>query len=104
MATVGLGTGTVNVVAWVPEPLSDAALVNLVATVAESKARAFADTGVPGTGTPTDAVVLCCPVGPPPDDDEHRYGGPVSLWGARVARAAREAITQGIERDRAGSR
>jgi len=113
VATVGLGAvtfaaapdgahaiwraGTVNVVAWVPEPLQDAALVNLVATAAEAKVQAFAETGVAGTGTPSDAVVVCCPRGPVPDDDEHRYGGPRSTWGARIARAAHAAIVRGID-------
>jgi histidinol-phosphate/aromatic aminotransferase/cobyric acid decarboxylase-like protein/adenosylcobinamide amidohydrolase len=101
VATVGLGTGTINVVAWVPEPLADAALVNLVATIAEAKAQAFARCGVPGTGTPTDASVVCCPAGAALDDDAHRYGGPASTWGARVAAAALDAVAEGIEADRA---
>ena len=90
--------GTVNVVAWVPEPVADAALVNLVATVAEAKAQAFAEAAVPATGTPTDAVVVCCPAGPVADDDDHRYGGPRSTWGSRVARAAHAAVVAGIAR------
>jgi adenosylcobinamide amidohydrolase len=101
---VAWGPGTVNVVAWVPEPVADAALVNLVATVAEAKAQAFADAGVPATGTPTDAVVVCCPAATAPDDDDHRYGGPRSTWGARVARAAHAAIVEGIDRDRTTAR
>ncbi len=120
VATVGLGAvtwaaappgqhqqwrpGTVNVVAWVSEPLADAALVNLVATIAEAKAQAFAAAGVPATGTPSDAVVVCCPSMPPPDDDGHRYGGPRSWWGARVARAAHRAIAEGIAGDAAAPR
>lgn len=112
VATVGLGAitmaaapagesrqwapGTVNVVAWVPEPVADAALVNLVATITEAKVQAFADAGVPATGTPTDAVVVCCPNGSVVDDDDHRYGGPRSMWGSRAARAAHAAIAAGI--------
>jgi adenosylcobinamide amidohydrolase len=92
--------GTVNVVAWVPEPLADAALVNLVATATEAKAQALAEADVPATGTPSDAVVVCCPAAPVPDDDEHRYGGPRSVWGARLARAAHAAIAQGLADDR----
>jgi adenosylcobinamide amidohydrolase len=114
VATVGLGAitwaaapdgqheswrpGTVNVVAWVPEPVADAALVNLVATITEAKVQAFGDADVPATGTPTDAVVVCCPAGVPVDDDEHRYGGPRSTWGSRVARAAHAAVLAGIRR------
>jgi adenosylcobinamide amidohydrolase len=90
----------VNVVVALPEPLRDAALVNLVATIAEAKAQAFADAGVPATGTPSDAVVVWCPTGPAPDDDRHRYGGPRSWWGSRVARATHTAISAGIGRQR----
>ena len=104
VATVGLGTGTINVVAWVPAPVHNAALVNLVATIAEAKAQAFADSDTPGTGTPTDAVVVCLPAGVGADDDEHRYGGPLSAWGARVFAATRRAVAEGIERDRAAAR
>ena len=101
VATVGIGTGTINVVAWLPAPVHDAALVNLVSTIAEAKAQAFTDTATRGTGTPTDAVVVCCPAGAGPDDDDHRYGGPLSTWGSRVAGAARLAIATGLARDRA---
>jgi adenosylcobinamide hydrolase len=96
--------GTVNVVAWVPAPLADAALVNLVATITEAKVQALAEAGVAATGTPSDAVVVCCPSGHPPADEEHRYGGPRSTWGARIARAAHAAITEGVVRDRARPR
>ena len=99
--------GTVNLVAWVPEPVADAALVNLVATITEAKTQAFTEARVPATGTPSDAVVVCCPTGPAgpaPDDDRHRYGGPRSYWGARTARAAHAAISLGIDRDRARPR
>ena len=100
----GWEPGTINVVAWVPEPMADAALVNLVVTVTEAKVQALGGAGVPATGTPTDAVVVCCPAAPPPDDHHHRYGGPRSSWGSRVARAAHAAITEGVARDRARSR
>ncbi|MGK5519911.1 adenosylcobinamide amidohydrolase [Micromonospora sp. URMC 107] len=106
-ATVGLGTpvraaepapavlaqrvGTVNIVAYVPARLGDAALVNVVATATEAKAQAIAELGVPGTGTPTDAVTVLCPV----DGPESAYGGPRSTWGAPLARAVHAAVTAG---------
>jgi adenosylcobinamide hydrolase len=93
----------VNVVAWVPEPLADAALVNLVATIAETKAQAFLEAGVGATGTPSDAMVVCCRSGQVPDDDEHRYGGPRSTWGARIARAAHRAIGEAVARHAAAA-
>ncbi|MEG3633274.1 adenosylcobinamide amidohydrolase [Micromonospora palythoicola] len=103
-ATVGLGTpvpaaaptvaapaqpvGTVNIVAYVPARLGDAALVNVVATATEAKAQAIAELGLPGTGTPTDAVTVLCP----PDGPVNAYGGPRSTWGAPLARAVHAAV------------
>ncbi len=105
-ATVGLGApvqaaadagmvaphaGTVNVVAWVPQRLSDGALVNAVATVTEAKTQAIRELGLAATGTATDAVaVLCPPAGP-----AAAYAGPRSPWGARLARAAHRAVLDG---------
>jgi adenosylcobinamide hydrolase len=107
-ATVGLGhptwaaapdvagpvslVGTVNLVVVLPERLSDAALVNAVATATEAKAQALWDAGVAGTGTATDAVCIACPDGGPP----HAFGGPRSLWGARLARAVHAAVLAGV--------
>jgi len=85
------GPGTINVVAYLPERLSAAALVNAVATCAEAKAQALWDLSVPATGTCTDATVLCCPE----DGSVEPYGGPRSTWGARLARAVHAAVTAG---------
>jgi adenosylcobinamide amidohydrolase len=84
--------GTINLVCWVPAPLADAALVNAVATATEAKAQALGEAGVPGTGTASDAIVVCCPSG----GVEH-YGGPRSRWGARLARAVHGAVAAGID-------
>jgi adenosylcobinamide amidohydrolase len=80
--------GTINAVCWLPVRLSPAALVNAVATVAEAKAQALFDAGVPGTGTPTDAVAVLCP----PDGPEEVFGGPRSVVGGALARAVHDAI------------
>ncbi|HEU4424582.1 MAG TPA: adenosylcobinamide amidohydrolase, partial [Pilimelia sp.] len=53
--------GTINVVAVLPARLGDAALVNAIATVAEAKAQALWELGLPGTGTPSDATCVLCP-------------------------------------------
>jgi adenosylcobinamide amidohydrolase len=92
--------GTINVVLDVPARLADAALVNLVATVAEAKAQALRELDLPATGTPTDAIVLLCPT----DGPVAAYGGPRSLWGARVARAAHQAVRTGAATDIATGR
>jgi adenosylcobinamide amidohydrolase len=85
--------GTINLVCWVPVPMSDAGLVNLLVTATEAKTQALFEAGVPGTGTASDAAVVCCPPG-----GTEPYGGPRSLWGARLARAVHGAVAQGLER------
>jgi adenosylcobinamide hydrolase len=107
VATVGLGApawaaapdgdlrrwrpGTINIVVRVPTRLSDAALVNAVATVAEAKAQALWEIGFEATGTASDAI---CLIGEP-DGDPEPYGGPRSTWGARIARAVHSAVRDG---------
>lgn len=110
VATVGLGhptlaaappdprpmslVGTINIVAMVPERLSDAALVNAVATVTEAKTQALLDAGLAATGTATDAIVIVCPE----EGRPHGFGGPRSVWGARLARAVHQAVLAGARR------
>lgn len=107
-ATVGLGhptwaaapdavgpvslVGTINLVVLLPERLSDAALVNAVATATEAKSQALFEAGIAGTGTATDAVCIACPDEGPP----HAFGGPRSVWGARLARAVHGAVLGGL--------
>jgi adenosylcobinamide hydrolase len=83
--------GTINIVARVPVRLSDAALVNAVATIAEAKAQALWRLGVDGTGTCTDASCVTCP----PTGPVEPYGGPRSIWGARLARSVYAAVLDG---------
>ncbi len=107
-ATVGLGhptwaaapdaerpvslVGTINLVVLLPERLSDAALVNAIATATEAKSQALWESGIAGTGTPTDAVCVACPE----DGMSHAFGGPRSPWGARLARAVHAAVLGGL--------
>lgn len=115
-ATVGLGNavkaaspseetagsvGTINVVAYVPARLSEAALVNAVATIAEAKAQALRELGLEATGTSTDAV--CILTGDGPSGPDERYGGPRSRWGRPLAWAAYQSILIGGRRYRAYS-
>ena len=81
--------GTINLVCWVPAPLSDAALANALTTATEAKVQALVEAGVPGTAS--DAVAVCCPPG-----GSEAYGGPRSLWGARLARAVHGAVGAGL--------
>lgn len=83
--------GTINLVAFLPERLSDAALLNALCTATEAKTQALFDAGVPGTGTASDALTILCPAAGP----THRFGGPRSTWGARLARAVHATVVEG---------
>jgi len=85
--------GTVNIVAWVPVALTGAALVNAVATATEAKTQALVEAGVPGTGTASDAVCVCCPTSA---EGGELFAGLRSPWGARLARAVHAAVRPGI--------
>jgi adenosylcobinamide hydrolase len=94
--------GTINVLAVVPAPLSDAALVNAVVTATEAKAQALAEAGLRATGTSSDAVCVACPVAG--GEEPEPYGGPRSPWGARLARAVHTAVAAGTADWLAGGR
>jgi adenosylcobinamide amidohydrolase len=85
--------GTINVVVFIPERLSDGALVNAVATATEAKAQALRQLGLDATGTATDALCVLCPEA----GRTHAFGGPRSVWGARLARAVHRAVLAGGE-------
>jgi adenosylcobinamide amidohydrolase len=87
--------GTVNIVAFLPERLDEAALVNAVGTVTEAKAQAFFECGLPGTGTASDAVSILCPAAGAP----WAFGGPRSFWGIRLARAVHRAVVAGYRQE-----
>ncbi|GGP78853.1 adenosylcobinamide amidohydrolase [Streptosporangium pseudovulgare] len=89
--------GTINIIVAVPVAMSDAALVNTVMTVTEAKTQALVEEGFPCTGTASDAVCVAVR----DDGPEEPFGGPRSLWGARVARAVHSAVRRGA-RDWAG--
>lgn len=87
--------GTVNIVAFLPVRLEDGALLNAIATATEAKSQSLFELAIPATGTPTDAVCVVCPS----EGERERFGGPRSLWGARLARAVHRAILAGAERN-----
>ncbi|MEV5343655.1 adenosylcobinamide amidohydrolase [Streptomyces sp. NPDC052676] len=100
-ASAGEGTavpaapGTINIVVALPVPLTDAALVNAVATATEAKVQALLDAGLDCSGTPTDAVCVAAAV-PRPGDETQAFAGPRSLWGARLARAVHRAVRAAV--------
>ncbi len=104
--------GTINIVAQLPIPLTAAAAVNAIITVTEAKTQALVEARVPGTGTASDAIVICW--APSPDEDDRvransspnyavrpiTFMGPRSEWGSRLARAVRDTVALGIKASR----
>ena len=86
--------GTINLVCQLPVPLTDAALAGAGITVTEAKTQALLDGGVQGTGTASDAVVICCPVSG--RNEPVPFAGPRSEWGSRLARAVYRAVAHGL--------
>ncbi|HEX5566974.1 MAG TPA: adenosylcobinamide amidohydrolase [Streptomyces sp.] len=86
------GPGTVNIIAALPVPLDDAALVNAVITTTEAKTQALWEAGFACTGTASDAVCLAAPETGAP---AALFCGPRSQWGARLARAVHTAVLRG---------
>lgn len=87
-----LPPGTINSVVLLPVTLSHAALVQVALVVAEAKAQACIEAGIPGTGTASDAVVVACP----PGGEAEQFGGPRSAWGARTALAVHASVAAGL--------
>lgn len=92
------GPGTINILVALPVALTDAALVNAVATATEAKVQALRDNGYDASGTPTDAVCIAARIPRPGALAEH-FAGPRSLWGARLARAVHRATHEAVARD-----
>ncbi len=104
------GPGTINIIVQLPITLTSAAAVNAIITVTEAKTQALIEAGIPGTGTASDAVVICWApsavedrTSPAKDDaiDATDTGmiafmGPRSEWGSRLARAVRNTVARGI--------
>ncbi|WP_435057269.1 adenosylcobinamide amidohydrolase [Streptomyces sp. bgisy060] len=85
--------GTINIVVSLPVPLTDAALVNAVATATEAKVQALVELGADASGTPTDAVCVAAPspASAPAGSSAESFAGPRSYWGGRLARAVHAA-------------
>jgi adenosylcobinamide amidohydrolase len=90
--------GTINIVAFSPVALSDAALVNAVITVTEAKTQALLEHDVDGTGTASDAVCVLAPL----DGETEAFCGPRSPVGSALARAAYGAVAAGARGRAAG--
>lgn len=95
-----LPPGTINTVVLIPVRLAAAALVQVALVVAEAKAQACVEAGIPGTGTASDAVVVACS----PAGRAEEFGGPRSTWGARTAIAVHTSVAAGLAGWPAGHR
>lgn len=93
-AALAYAPGTINIVVELPVRLSDGALLNALVTATEAKTQALVESGVPGTGTASDAVCVVCPAG----GTRERFAGPRSTWGARLARGVHAAVLEGLPR------
>jgi adenosylcobinamide hydrolase len=85
------GAGTINIVALLPVNLAPAALLGALCTVTEAKTQALLEHGIPGTGTPSDAVTIGCPA-----EGAELFCGVRSQWGSRLARAVHSAVSRGV--------
>lgn len=85
--------GTINVVAFLPVRLEDGALLNAIATATEAKSQALWEASIVATGTASDAITILCPL----EGEAQRFAGPRSPWGARLARAVRQAVFVGAK-------
>ncbi|MGW8699003.1 adenosylcobinamide amidohydrolase [Streptomyces eurythermus] len=94
--------GTINILVALPVALTDAALVNAVATATEAKVQALLGAGHDCSGTPTDAVCVAAR-SPRAGVEVHAFAGPRSLWGARLARAVHRAVDTAARADHAGT-
>lgn len=84
--------GTSNIVVLVRARLAPGALLNLLTTATEAKAQALWEAGIPGTGTPSDAVAVVTSARGAVED----FGGPRAAVGARVARAVHRALSEAL--------
>ncbi len=89
---------TINVVAWVPDNLTDQGLIDLLRTVAEAKAAAVADLMLRcsgrATGTVSDAITVASNQG----EDGYLWAGLATTIGGKVAALTYKAITS-VARD-----
>lgn len=84
--------GTINLIAHLPVALEPAAMVQAALAITEAKTQALLTSGVPGTGTASDAVTLVCPA----QGAAEKFGGVRSTWGHRLAMATHAAVLQGL--------
>lgn len=114
VVTVGLGNalrvgdppavpsrvGTINVLCWVSQPLSDAGLLEALALATEARTLALLELRYPSvvserpsTGTGTDCTVIACPLAP----EQQAYAGKHTAVGACVGESVYEATRRAAQ-------
>ncbi len=103
--------GTINILAWYSEELSDEATIEALSIATEARTKAVQAAGVPSrvsgataTGTGTDCIVVASPVAAPQDAAalQKSAGGPApfagkhTLAGSLIGRTCHDAVEQGI--------
>lgn len=100
-AAVSYRPGTINLLAAVNQPLSDAAFIEAISIAASARTAAIMDLqiavqGGTATGTGTDCIVIAAPQ--PADDPAHAYAGLHTDIGAALGEAVYQAVHQaGLE-------
>ena len=94
--------GTINLLAVVDAPLTDAGLAGALQTAVEAKSQALATAAVAAanadghaTGTATDSICVACPPGA-----RVAFAGPATAVGADLARAVHAAVLAGALAER----
>ena len=83
-----LPIGTINIIAFSPVPLTDAAKVNALIVLTEAKTAAMRMRGFEETGTTSDALAIVSPV----KGERATYCGTGTSLGISLARSVREAV------------
>jgi len=93
----GNGAGTVNIVAYSSEGMTDSALLETIMVATEAKAEAML-AGGRVSGTPTDAVITACE-----GEIKHQYAGRITEPGQRVRDAVLKGVPEALRRYESGT-
>jgi len=85
--------GTINVIVFSGEGMTDAALLETIITVSGAKAEALFSVGYETSGTPTDAVIVATEDIAP----MHTFAGPLTEVGRRVHAAVRFGVAAALQ-------
>jgi adenosylcobinamide hydrolase len=96
--TAGISNHTINIIGVSGEGISRSGLLECLTTAASAKTQALLGSGREIPWTPTDAVIMACE-GPA----VHKYGGPVTSLGTRLAACVRTGVPLALSRYEEGA-